>query len=235
MISSKDNEKVKLIKNLYTSKGRKENNLFIVEGPHLVKEAKKANLLQEAFTCDENLEGTLIKEDILRKIVKTDTLVKQIAICKIKENAKEVSGKVLILDQIQDPGNMGTLLRTAKAFSFDSVFLADGCVDIYNDKVIRSSQGAIFKLNFYKGNKIEFINKLKNEGYNVYSTNVRNGMDVRKIEAKDDIALILGNEGNGVSKEINDLNLSNIYIEMDNTESLNVSVAGAILMYELSK
>lgn len=233
MITSLTNERVKNLMKLRTSKGRKESSRFIVEGPHLVKEAKALDLLVEAYTISDKYEGEMVSLDVMKKLCATDTPVPQIGVCNIvKKNI--ISDKVLILDGIQDPGNLGTLLRSAKAFGFDSIFLADKTVDVYNEKVIRSSQGAIFKLNFLYGDKVSFINQLRNT-HKVYSTNVVNGITVDKVENKEKIAIILGNEGNGVSDEIINLNLDNIYIEMQDTESLNVGVAGSIIMYEIAK
>ncbi len=234
MITSLTNKKIKDVCLLKTSKGRREKNLFIVEGKHLVSEAKEAGVLEETYTIDENLEGELVSLEVMKKLCNTDTVVNQIGVCK-KINKKELSNNILILDKIQDPGNLGALMRSAKAFSFDTIFLSEGCVDLYNDKAIRSSQGAIFKLNTIEGNIIDFISKLKELGYEVYSTNVVNGTSVSDVNAGTKKALILGNEGNGVSKEVNDLNLKNLYIKMSGMESLNVAVAGSILMYELNK
>lgn len=232
MISSLTNNKVKELVKLNTPKGRKESQLFIVEGEHLVSEAKQYGIVKEIYTIKEDLEGQLVSIQVMNKICNTNTTVSQIAVCRMLDN-KKISDKILILDGIQDPGNMGALMRSAKAFNFNTIFLCDGCVDIYNDKVIRSSQGAIFKLNYLYGDKIEFINSLKD--YSVYGTNVINGIDVKDAKKYDKVALIIGNEGKGISKEISDLGLKNLYIKMDNTESLNASVAGAILMYELNK
>lgn len=231
MISSLTNERVKKIMKLYTSKGRKEAKSFVVEGPHLVKEAKEANLLIEAYTTSDKYEGELVSFDVMKKICKTDTPTPQIGICKLIEK-KEIGNLVLLLDEIQDPGNLGTLMRSACAFGFETIFLADKTVDIYNDKAIRSSQGAIFKLNFIYGDKIDFIDKMK-KTHHIYSTNVVNGINVSDVKEEKRYVLILGNEGNGVSKEINELNLDSLYIPITQTESLNVSVAGSILMYEL--
>ncbi|MGM9972016.1 MAG: TrmH family RNA methyltransferase [Anaeroplasmataceae bacterium] len=230
MITSLNNATIKELVKLNTSKGRKEKGLFIVEGQHLVKEAKDLGIVVDIYTIDEKLEGNLVSIPVMNKICNTNTTVNQIAVCRMLNN-KTLSNKVLILDGIQDPGNMGALMRSAKAFNFNTIFLCDGCVDIYNDKVIRASQGAIFKLNYLYGDKIEFIKSLSD--YDIYGTNVVNGIDVKDVIKTDKLALILGNEGNGISKEINALNLKNLYIKMDNTESLNVSVAGGILMYEL--
>jgi TrmH family RNA methyltransferase len=168
----------------------------------------------------------------MKKICQTNTPVTQIGVCKMLDK-HELSDRILILDGIQDPGNLGTLMRSAKAFDFNTIFLADGTCDIYNDKVIRSSQGSIFKLNFIQGDKIEFIKSLE-KTYKVYNTNVRNGKDIRNVEIKGKVAIILGNEGYGVSDEINALTLDSLFINMSNMESLNVGVAGSILMYEVA-
>ena len=142
-----------------------------------------------------------------------------------------MSNKILILDKVQDPGNMGALMRSAKAFGFDTMVIGEGSCDIYNDKVIRASQGAIFKLSFIHTNLIDFIPTLKE--YKVYGTNVLNGISLESVEKVDKIAVVLGNEGNGISAEVFNLIEKNIYIPMDDTESLNVSVAGSIIMYYL--
>ncbi len=233
MITSVNNERIKEIAKLNTAKYRKEMKLFLVEGEHLVLEAKKQNVLVEAYTTKENLDGQLVSEQVMKKICNTNTVVNQIGVCKMLEK-KDLSDKILILDQLQDPGNVGTLMRSAVAFNFKTIFISDNMVDIYNDKVIRSSQGAIFKLNFIHGDKIEFIEKIR-DTHDVYSTDVENGKTVDEINKNQKFALILGSEGSGVSTEIKKLNLKNLHIKLDNTESLNVSVAGGILMYELNK
>ena len=122
-------------------------------------------------------------------------------------------------------------MRSAKAFGFDTIILGDGCCDIYNDKVIRSSQGAIFKLNFVSSNLKEFI--LSHKEYKIYGTNVVNGISLSEVSNDNLIGVVLGNEGNGIKDETFSVIEKNIYIPMDNTESLNVSVAGGIIMYEL--
>lgn len=232
MITSVDNDKVKLLSKLNQAKYRKKEGLFIVEGAHLVIEAKKANVLVEAFSIDEKEGYTAITPQIMKKITNTDTLVSEIGLCKMIEK-QELSNKLLILDGIQDPGNLGALMRSAKAFNFNTIVLGEGTVDIYNDKVIRSSQGAIFKLNFIKANLLEFLPTLKK--YDLYGTNVINGVKLSEVKPLWNVALVLGNEGNGISKEVNSILKKNIYIPMDNTESLNVSVAGGIIMYQINE
>lgn len=232
MITSKDNAKIKELAKLKTSKYRNQTKTFLVEGKHLVSEAKASGLLIEAFSLDDIPGYTQVSADVMKKISSTDTLISEVALCKMKEELP-LDSKILILDKIQDPGNLGTLLRSAKAFSFNTVVLGEGTVDLYNEKVIRSSQGSVFKLNIIKKDLVKFIPTLKD--YKVYGTNVRNGIDIKDVKDKDNIALILGNEGNGISNEVNDLVKYNIYIKMDNMESLNVGVAGSILMYEFSR
>lgn len=231
MISSSENSKYKLLSKLNIGKHRKKEGKFIVEGSHLVEEAKKAGVLIEAYSIVEKEGFTLIDESLMRKLCNTDTVVKEIGLCSFIKK-EDMTSKILILDGVQDPGNMGALMRSACAFGFKTMFIGNGCVDIYNDKVIRSSQGAIFKLNFIFGNCVDFIDKIKEE-YMVLGTNVERGVSLSNVNKVDKMAIILGNEGNGVSQEVNDLMLNNIYIPMDDTESLNVAIAGSIIMYEL--
>lgn len=229
-ITSLDNPKIKYLVKLNKASFRKEEKKFIVEGPHLVKEARLKGVLLEAYSIEEKEDYIQIPETIMKKICNTDTVVSEIALCQMVE-ANELSNRLLILDGVQDPGNMGALMRSAKAFGFNTIILGEGSVDIYNDKVIRASQGAIFKLNFIHKNLIEFIPTLKD--YEVYGTNVVNGISLDNVKKNKKMAIILGNEGKGISPSLNAILKQNIYIPMDNTESLNVSVAGGIIMYEL--
>lgn len=228
MIASLENQKVKYLCKLNQSKYRKKEGMFIVEGKHLVDEAKKYGILVEAFSINEVEGYTQLSIPVMNKICNTNTVVTEIGLCKMIEK-KEISNKILILDGVQDPGNMGALMRSACAFGFNTIVLGEGCVDIYNDKVIRSSQGAIFKLNFVNTNLVEFINNLTD--YQIYGTDVVNGIELDKVDLSAKIGVVLGNEGNGVSKAVKEILKRNIYIPMENTESLNVSVAGGIIMY----
>lgn len=233
MITSLTNEKIKEYAKLKEAKYRNEKGLYIVEGAHLVIEAKMAGVLVEVITTDSNVVGTLISEQVMKKLCSTTHPVKVIGIC--KSNPKtEIKERVLILDSVSDPTNLGTLLRSAKAFGFDTVFASNGCVDYYNDKVIRGSQGAIFKLNLLKGDLIPFLSKIK-KTHKLYGTNVRNGVDVCSLDMSGNVAFILGNEARGMCEEANKYVDGNLFIKMSNTESLNVSIAGSILMYEIAK
>ncbi len=231
MIESLENSKIKFLLKLKLSKYRKSEQKFICEGAHLVQEARNAGLLIEAYSLEDKEGYIQVSVPVMKKLCNTDTVVSEIGLCKMKENIK-ITDKILILDGIQDPGNMGSLMRSACAFGFKTLFIGTGSVDIFNDKVIRSSQGAIFKLNYQFGDISEFLNKITHK---VYTTNVLEGIPLKEIKAEDKVAVILGNEGNGVSKELQALELDAIYIPMQNTESLNVAIAGSIIMYELSK
>lgn len=230
IITSLENQKVKILLKLDTSKNRKKEKKFIVEGKHLVDEARKKGVLLEAYSLEEKDGYIALSKEIMKKICNTDTVVTEIGLCKIVESTT-LSDKLLILDGVQDPGNMGALMRSAKAFGFDTIIIGNGSCDIYNDKVIRASQGAIFKLSFIHADLLEIIPKLS--VYDVYGTNVVNGIELDNVEKKNKMAIVLGNEGNGISKEVQEILKKNIYIPMSNTESLNVSVAGSIIMYKL--
>ncbi len=231
MITSLTNDKIKDLIKLNKSKYRNETNLFLVEGAHLVEEAKNLNLLVEVYTVSEDYDGILVSDAVMKKICNTNTVCPVIGVVK-KITKDDISNNVLILDRVADPGNLGTLLRSAKAFGFDTVFCSDGCVDFYNDKVIRSSQGAIFKLNLINGNIIDFINKLS-KTHSIYGTNVENGISLNEVEINNKFALVLGNEGSGISSEVFDVLNKNIYINMLDTESLNVGVCGSIIMHHI--
>lgn len=224
MINSRNNERIKEIAKLQNKKFRDETNLFIAEGINLVNEANDHGFVKEVFNV-----GVDVTQEVMDKMASFNGC-KTLAVCK-KNNDSKISDKILILDNIQDPGNLGALLRSAKSFGFDTVVF-DNTVDPYNPKCVRSSEGAIFKLNFIFENTIDFIKKLN--GYKVYGTSLRNGINLQSIEKSSKVAIILGNEGNGVREEILNITDKNIFIEMKSMESLNVAIAGSIIMYEAS-
>ena len=229
MISSTQNEKIKEYAKLNEKKYRDETGLFIIEGSHLVEEAKQYNIIKEVITTNPKIEGTLVSEDVMKKLTNQKSVVEVAAICK-KLNKNEIKNKILILDTIQDPGNIGTLIRSAISFGFETIVM-ENCADIYSSKVLRATQGAIFKLNIINAKIDNFISSL--EGYKIYGTSLKNGVGLKTIEKAQKLAIILGNEGNGVRDELLDMTDKNIFIEITNMESLNVGVAGGILMYEL--
>ena len=229
MINSTQNEKIKEYAKLNEKKYRDELGLFIIEGIHLVEEAKEYNIIKEILTTNPNIEGTLVSEEVMKKLTNQKSVVEVCAICN-KLDKKNITDKILILDNIQDPGNIGTLIRSAISFGFNTIVM-ENSADIYSSKVVRATQGALFKINIINTNIIDFIKKLN--GYKIYGTSLKNGVGLKQIEKAQKLAIILGNEGNGVRSELLDITDNNIFIEMSNMESLNVGVAGGILMYEL--
>lgn len=229
MINSLQNEKIKNYAKLNEKKYRDELGLFIIEGAHLVEEANKYGIVKEILTTNPNIEGTLVSEEVMKKLTNQKSVVEVAAICE-KLNKTDIDDKILILDNIQDPGNIGTLIRTAVSFNFNTIVM-ENCADIYSSKVLRATQGAIFKLNIINAKIDNFIQSL--DGYKIYGTSLKNGIGLKQIEKAQKLAIILGNEGSGVRPEILDMTDKNIFIEITNMESLNVGVAGGIIMYEL--
>ena len=238
VIESKDNKKIKYINKLRNYKFINSEQKFIIEGKHLVEEARKSGILLETISTielDYNVPNTLVSESIMNYISSLSSKTDVIGICKFIEE-KEIGNRIIILDNVQDPGNVGTIIRSAAAFNFDTVILSDDSVNKYNDKLIRSSQGMMFNTNVVTRNIKEFILELKNKNYLICTTDVINGKDISEISNNDKIIIIMGNEGTGVSKEIKELADVNVYIPMNKKcESLNVAVASSILMYELNK
>jgi len=236
MIESLNNAKVKYAGKLKLKKYRSETGEFLVEGLHLVEEAIKSGNCLFIFTTETTpdfvVETDLVTTEVMKKISELGEESGYVAICK-KPLKKPLSNRILLLDGIQDPGNMGTLIRTAAAFGFGTV-IAENSVDFYNEKVIRASQGTMFHVDLRDGSLKEFIQNHRD--YRHYGTDVLAGTDARTIDFKDELAtLILGNEGAGVSPEIGSLADVNLKIPMHLTESLNVGIAGGILMYEIQR
>ncbi|MBQ4031863.1 MAG: RNA methyltransferase [Bacilli bacterium] len=240
VISSLQNERIKNLGKLLDKKYRDIEGKFLVEGEHLVEEAFKAGLLLEVVKCEDYLgeydvPTTLVTYDVIKKLSNTVNPQRIIGVVK-KIEEKELGNKVLILDDIQDPGNLGTIIRSSLAFNIDSIVLSKTSVDMYNDKVIRSSEGMIFHINIIRRDILSLIEELHGNGYKVYGTKVDGGTSVDKISISNKYALVMGNEGNGVKDSILNLCDDYIYIDMNSSvESLNVGVATSIILYEFNK
>lgn len=231
-ISSVNNEKVKYWASLKLKKNRDKDKYFLVEGNHLIKEAKEKGLVISTISISDNNADFLVTKEIMKKISDQKSISDNAAIVRYIPE-QEIKGNVLILDDIQDPGNLGTLIRSSIAFGFSNIIMSEGSVDLYNPKVIRATEGMIFNINTIRTNIIEYIPKLKDAGYKILVSDVVSGKDI-KNENGNNIALVLGNEGRGVHENIKDLGDEVINIKMnDACESLNVGVAGSILMYEV--
>jgi len=231
MIVSKQNKQFKLWKKLKTKKYRDFNDMFLVYGKHLIEKAKDSKQLIEVITSDEQIKGTLISKELMDELQQTETYIDQIGVCK-KQNTPLKSQKVLVLDDVQDPDNVGALIRSAAAFGFKHVVLSYKSADLYNEKVIRASKGAIFDCYIERANLTFKLEELKKEGYQIIGADAHEEGHP-KYDQK--VVLILGNEGHGLNTEVKELCTDFVTIETKNVESLNVSVAGGILMYEWRK
>lgn len=235
-ITSLKNPKVIFWSKLKQKKYRDENNLFIVESAHLVEEALKKKIVNEVITLgdeDYNVPTYKVTYDIMKKISNLSSPNSVMAVCNFLLPSKIAGDKILVLDKIQDPGNLGTIIRSCVAFNVQTLVISDDTVDIYNDKVIRSSEGMIFNINIIRSDLSEILPKLKNLGYKIYGTNVVNGKNIKDINEKK-CAVIIGSEGQGMSEKIKNTCDGFIYINMnEKCESLNAAVAGSIIMYDM--
>lgn len=238
IITSLDNKRIKEVVKLQNKKYRDESDLFIIETLNLINEAYSLGLLKEIYKLeayDINLQVPTydVTESVMNKIkqVKTSKIV---GISYKKNNNKIMGNKILLLDGITDPGNLGTIIRSAVGFNVDTIVLSKTSVDLYNDKVIRATEGAIFKINIIRDDLVKIINLLKQSDIPIYKTDVNNGDLIDNI-SKNKYAIIIGSEGNGISNEVDDLVEKSVHIKTNNIESLNVGVATSIILYELSK
>ena len=241
VLTSLENEKVKNLIKLQRKKYRDLTHTFIVEGEHLVEEVLRKGTVIEIF-CVEGEEFdfpcTFVSFEVMKKISTMDTPSKVIALCEKDSSSEIIGNKILILDEIQDPGNLGTIIRSAVAFHVDMIVLSEKCVDLYNPKVLRATQGMFCHIPIVSQNIKEILSFMRENGYKIYGTAVTNGYDVRTLSAseKEKYGLVMGNEGNGVSSEILSLCDKNLYISMNpEVESLNVAIASSILLYELER
>ncbi len=238
IITSVNNEKIKDLTKLQEKKYRDEAGLFLVEGEHLVEEAYKAQSLKEIlvledFEFDLYVPKITVSSSVMKKLSKQVTMPNIIGVA-IKKKESPITGNVLILDAIQDPGNLGTIIRSAAAFNIQTIILSPDSVDVYNEKVVRSTQGLIFKMNIVIKDLVQAIEQLKKNNYFIIASSVIEGDEYMIIEDK--FALIVGNEGRGVSNELIELADDTFKIDMaKNVESLNVGVAASIILYELNK
>lgn len=239
-ITSLTNSKIKELAKLKDKKYRDEKGLFLIEGEDIILEAKKNNILELILTSDEkykdDIEVIYVTPSIIEKLSSTKTPQGLIGVCKKPSNSTILTNKIVLLDGLQDPSNVGAIIRSAKAFGFDTLMLTNDTVDIYNEKLIRSSKGYSFSMNIIKDDINSLLKLLKQNKYYIVTSALKNSKSLNAVEKNDKIAIIIGNEGKGVSQEsINGANIV-VKIEMnEDVESLNASVAAAILMYETSK
>lgn len=247
MITSVTNKKIKEIHKLKENRNIKKYKKYLIEGVHLVEEALKSELVEEIIVSEnftnskvfDNFYGevTIVSENVFKSLTDTVTTQGVIAVCKIKNKQLDISkySRVLIIDQIQDPGNLGTIIRTADAFSFDCIILGKGTTSIYGQKVIRSTQGSNFHIDCF--DNIDILDVIpKMEDFDLYATSLKGDRYLEKIDSVGEkVAVIFGNEGSGVSEEILDKVNNLLKINMTGqAESLNVAVAAGIVMHYIA-
>lgn len=238
-ITSRQNNKIKALASLLKSKGRKEEKAFLVEGFHMLEMALAANVVLEVYTIkeldiDEKIPQYVISEEILKKITVSKNAQGVVAKCRMLESDSIKGSKVLYLDDVADPGNVGTILRSALAFGYKDIIMTEKCASLYNDKVIASTQGAMFKLNIVLGD-MSYLSKLQEKGYKVVSTSLASKLYADELPKLDKHILVVGNEGRGVDEKIQSLADFNVIIKIDEMESLNVAIATGIMLYILTK
>ena len=234
-ILSKNNQKIKDACALKMKKVRSEKHLFLMEGIKNLDMALKYGVVKQIFTTihlpklKQNIEVYKINKDVLAKLANSENPEGVVFVCEQLSPKKEKSQyhKIVYLDQINDPGNLGTILRTAVAFNYDAVILSKGSVDLYNEKVIAASKGAIFLIDAFVGDINDYI-----EGHQVIvSTLDEKSIPLNECSKPNDFIIVLGNESHGVSEEVIKTANTLVKIEMNDViDSLNVAIAGAILM-----
>jgi len=246
------NEKrIKIFSSLAHAKYRKEYRMFLVEGAHLVEELINSRWPIEAILAAESFELTpdierepgveiaRVGRKTIERIASTKTPQDIVAIARIPDRdlKKTASyGKVLIADSIKDPGNLGTIIRTAETLGFESVITTSGSVDIFNPKTVRSTQGAIFHIDLFPRASVRDIKTVLVPDHTVYALAVDGETDISSIEIGEKSALVIGSEISGVCRELLELSKYRVKIPLHGkTDSLNAAIAAGIAMYVFSK
>ncbi len=231
MIESVNNELIKKYAKLQQKKYRMQEGLFIVEGEHLVDEACKRGIVVDIFATYEYPGAKLVSDNVMKKLSGLDSPARVLAVCKMLSE-REIKGNILALDGIQDPGNLGTIIRSAVAFGVDTIVASSDTVDLYNQKTIRASEGMLFQINYLKRDLYTFLSDV-HDTYKIYTTDVVDGCNIKEITCLNPYVIVMGNEGNGVSEMVASLADERFHIPMsDKCESLNVAIATAIILYQ---
>ena len=253
VISSKDNEIIKSIKKLKDKKYRDESNEYVVEGVKLVEEAVKENAkIKQIIVCEDTTRTYEIPTHIMLEIAKYEcisvsdkifNIITQVTnpqgimaiIEKNAQNAKidYTQDIIVVLDDVQDPGNLGTILRTVDSIGLNQIIVSKGTADAFNSKVVRSTMGAIFRIKIIEvENLAQAIKEMRKHHFKLMVTSLQTKNSIYDIDFYKKI-IVIGNEANGVSKEIQDMADEKSKIPMlGRTESLNASVAAGVVMYE---
>lgn len=255
-ITSKDNALIKHIMKLKEKKYRNEYDEYLIEGIKLVKEAIDENInikniiiSEEAVNSElfekklkeklQNREYTIVQNSIFKLISDVEKPQGAIAIIKKREKDGKIdfsNDVILALDDIQDPGNLGTIIRTADSCNVTQILLSKGTVDCYNSKVIRSTMGAIFRVKIIECENLEkTLKEIKENNFKIIVTDLNSKKNIYNINYEKSV-IVIGNEANGISKNIIDLADEKVIIPMiGKTESLNASVATGVILYEYAR
>ena len=247
-IESKKNDEIKQLKKLSATKNIRKTGTYMVEGFHLVREADQFEqefvklFVTEKYQDDRLVKkyydiATVVSEDVANELSETKTPQGIFAVLKVQtsDDVTDFSGKWVMLDDVQDPGNVGTIVRTADAAGYDGVITSLDTADFYQPKVQRSMQGSQFHLPIYRMDINKAITLAKQASLKIYGSEVNaSAKPYTELTKADNFALIMGNEAHGVTKEVLSQTDENIYIPiLGKAESLNVAVAAGVLMYGL--
>lgn len=245
-LTSLKNPKVASWRSLKDKKGREEQRAFLVEGARMVREALSSSftvrtlLLREDYAPDfslpEDIPAYLLPDHVFQSV--SDTKTPQGIAAVLDLSAKPASGSRLVaLDSVQDPGNVGTVVRTADAAGFDGVLFSPDCADLFSPKVLRSTMGSVFRLGFsFPAFLPDALSRLKQEGYSVLSSQLDGDPFYDRKEVAPSFVLVIGNEGNGVSDAVKAVATHRLCLPMrGGAESLNAAVAAGIMMYDLTR
>lgn len=255
LILSKDNKHIKNCAKLVANrKYRKEQNLFVAEGQRLCEDAIKSGLLPvQTFITEEMFEkcGSIlqqseqvfvISQEISRKISDTETPQGVFCVFKTLDNSVTLDTikwqRILILSSLQDPGNIGTIIRTSEAFGIDALVISADCPDLYSPKLIRSTMGGVFRLPIFIVNSVtDFIPKIQGDGFKVFATALSDeSVPITKLDFSGKIAAVIGNEGNGLTQDVIDICDGKTIIPMSGkAESLNAAIAASIVIWEMCR
>ena len=245
-LTSLKNQKVQGWRSLKEKKAREEQKSFLVEGVRMVREALsssfevKALIFREDYNPDydipSDIPAYILPSHVFQSV--SDTKTPQGIAAVLSLTTRPANGsRLLALDGVQDPGNVGTIIRTADAAGFDGVIFGSDCADLYSPKVLRSTMGSIFRLGFsFPSSLPDTLSVLKNEGYSVISSQLDGDSFYERKNVSSRFVLIIGNEGNGISSAVKAVATHHLCLPMrGGAESLNASVAAGIMMYELTR
>lgn len=252
LIKSKENNLIKEVKKLKEKKYRDLNKSFLIEGFRFVEEALKSNFeVKYVFICEKQIDkfeklgfkslidkktkSFIVSDSVLNSICSTETPQGIVAVVKNKISDIQVkNGFYILIDKVQDPGNMGTIIRSANASGALGVIITKGTVDTYNSKTLRSTMGSIFKIPIiFEDSSFNIVKKLKKNKFKLVTSSLDTDYNFFDIDLTGKVIIAVGNEGNGISKEVFELGDISVKIPMPgNAESLNVGVAASVMMFE---